>query len=294
MTQYFPFDPNPRAPAEPPPAGACDAQFHVFGPRERYPVRPDAGYEMPHATFEEAMRMHRTLGITRGVIVQPTTYGTDNSAMLDALALAGPGYRGCTIGKTLDTASEAELQRLHDAGVRGARFNFLRSLNMMPTPEALANSAARLRELGWYMKIQPGNEGILDAVALYEDLDIPVLIDHMGRPDLSEGLDGPTVRKVIELLGRGNFWLMLSNGHKLSRQGAPWDDAVPLAQAYIQAAPDRVVWSTDWPHPVSTRQPPNDGDLLELFYRYAPDADTRRRVLVDNPAALFGFGPVGA
>jgi predicted TIM-barrel fold metal-dependent hydrolase len=232
--------------------------------------------------------MHRALGIERGVIVQPSTYGADHRALLDALAVAGDGYRGCAVAAVLTETDDRYVAQLHDAGVRGARFNFLRQLNLMPTADDFARSVARMRELGWYAKVQPGPDGILDSVELFEDVDIPLVIDHMGRPT-GETADGPTVRKVVELLGRGNVWVMLSNGHKLSRAGYPWDDVVPIARAYVDTAPDRIVWASDWPHPLSTQPPPNDADLLELLYRYTPDADERRRVLVSNPAALFGF-----
>lgn len=289
MQQYYPFDPDPRPARELPPPGTCDSQFHVFGDRARYPVRPNAGYEMPTATVEEALRMHRVLGISHGVIVQPTTYGVDHSAMLDALRLAGPNYRGCAIGAVFSECDDATIRQLDDAGVRGARFNFLKNLNLMPSTADFARTVARIAELGWYVKIQPGAEGILDTVALIEDLKVPVIIDHMGRPNLEETAQGPTVRKVVELLGKGNFWVMLSNGHKLSREGAPWKDAQAVARAYIEAAPDRVIWSTDWPHPISTKQPPNDGALLDLLYDYAPDPVERHKILVTNPASLFGF-----
>lgn len=286
---YLPFDPAPRAPKIAPPPNACDSQFHVFGDPAIYPVRPGAAYEMPQATFAEARRMHATLGLTRGVIVQATTYGTDHRIVLDALAQAGPNYRGCAVGAVLLEADDATLARLHDAGIRGARFNFLRTVNLLPDTAAFARAVARARELGWYIKVQPGADGMLDSAPFYEDLDLPVVIDHMGRPNLAETVAGPTVSKVLELLAKGNFWVMLSNGHKISRLGAPWQDAVPLARAYIEAAPDRVIWGSDWPHPLSTKAPPNDGDLFDLLCRYAPDEAERHRILVDNPARLFGF-----
>ena len=121
------------------------------------------------------------------------------------------------------------------------------------------------------------------------ELELPVLIDHMGRANPAAGAQDPSRSKLVELLRRGNFWVMLSLGEKISRAGPPWDDVIPLARALIDAAPDRVVWATDWPHPVSTRQPPNEGDLIELLYRYAPDEATLKKILVDNPAKLFGF-----
>ncbi len=153
----------------------------------------------------------------------------------------------------------------------------------MPAP------SRRIRELGWYAKIQPEKDGIVSSVAKYENLDVPVLIDHMARPDPVRGKEDPNLQKMLELLSKGNFWVMLSLGEKTSKKGPPWDDVIPIARAYIEAAPDRCVWASDWPHPVSVVQPPNDADLLELLYRYAPDEAELRKILVTNPAKLFGF-----
>jgi predicted TIM-barrel fold metal-dependent hydrolase len=288
MPEYLPFDPRPRAPRPLPPPAACDSQFHVFGRRERYPVRSGAAYEMPTATIETALAMHRTLGIGRGVIVQATTYGADHQVVLDGLAVAGPGYRGCANAVVLTDCDDAYLDRLHRAGIRGARFT-RQGLGLAIPPAVMDRSLARVRELGWYAKFQPEPNGILDSLPLLRSLDIPVIIDHMARPDAAQGTAEPNVVAVRELLRQGNVWVMLSLPEKISKAGAPWDDVVPIARAYIDAAPDRIIWGSDWPHPVSVKQPPNEGDLLELLYRFAPAESERRKILVDNPAMLFGF-----
>jgi len=288
MPAYFPFDPNPRVPAVTLPPLACDSQFHVFGPADKYPVRPGAAYEMPSATVDRALHMHRALGIQRGVVVQPTTYGADHSATLDGIKAAGPNYRGCANAAVFDSANHATLARLHAGGIRGARFS-RQSLGIALTPDAFARAIARIRELGWYAKVQPEPAGFAEQAAQYEKLDIPVLIDHMGRPNPAAGKDDPSLKKVIELLERGNFWVMLSLAEKISKAGPPWDDVIPVMRALIEAAPDRVIWASDWPHPVSTSQPPNEADLVELLYRATSDDAERKRILVDNPARLFGF-----
>lgn len=290
MPQYFPFNPKPRRPRTPPPPKSCDSQFHVLGPEDRYPPRPGAAYVMPTATWEAARRMHDALGIERGIVVQPTTYGADHAAMLDALEALGPGYKGCANAVVLNERDDAYIARLHDLGVRGARFT-RQGLGLAFSPREFERAAARVRELGWYVKIQPEPEGIAPQAATFEKLECTVLIDHMGRSDPARGAEDPTLRKLIQLLERGNFWTMLSLSEKLSKTGLPWDDVIPMARALIGAAPDRVVWASDWPHPVSTKQPPNDADLLELLYRVAPDAGLLKKILVDNPATLFGFGP---
>ncbi|MBW6390070.1 amidohydrolase family protein [Billgrantia antri] len=289
MPEYYPFNPEPRAAQQAPPMNSCDAQFHVFGPTDVYPPRPEAPFNMPSATIGAALKMHRALGIERGVIVQATTYGADHSVILDALEQAGPNYRGCANAIVLKEREEAYIEALHNAGVRGARFTFRKELGVGLSPKEFRLAADRLREMGWYMKIQPEKNGILESVELYENIDTPVLIDHLGRADADLGVADPNVQKTIELLKKGNFWVMLSLGEKISTQGYPWDDVLPIARAYIDAAPDRVVWASDWPHPLSKSPPPNDAELLELLYRYAPDDAERQKILVDNPAELFGF-----
>ena len=289
MPTYLPFDPNPRRPVKAPPPKTVDSQFHVLGPVEKYPERPGAAYRMPTATWEAALRMHKALGIQRGIIVQTTTYGADHAVVLDGLKAMGPNYRGCANALVFAEANDSYLARLHDAGVRGARFSFRQELGAVLSDADFARAIARIRELGWYVKIQPEKDGIMSSVAKYENLDVPVLIDHMARPDPEAGRNDPNLRKMLELLGKGNFWVMLSLGEKTSKAGAPYDDVIPIARAYIEAAVDRSVWASDWPHPVSVKQTPNDADLLELMYRYAPDQATLEKILVHNPAKLFGF-----
>ena len=293
MPDYLPFDPNPRAPTPLPPAGSCDSQFHVFGPREQFPVRPGAAYEMPSATWKVAQKLHRTLGITRGVIVQATTYGADHSVVLDALENLNPAhgprnYLGCANAAVLTECDDAYLAKLHDAGVRGARFTRA-GLGISLSAAEQDKAFSRIKELGWYVKLQPEPDGIATQLAVYDDLEVPILLDHMGRADPTKGEDDPNLAAILERLKRGNYWVMLSLSEKISRTGAPWDDVVPLAQRLIAAAPDRCVWGSDWPHPVSVKQPPNEGELLELLYRFAPDASVLRKILVDNPTHFFGF-----
>jgi predicted TIM-barrel fold metal-dependent hydrolase len=290
MSDYFPFHPHPRSPTRPALPGAIDSQFHILGPREQYPVRAGAAYEMPSATPQALRRVHDALGFQRGIVVQTTTYGEDHSVVLDALAALGPGYKGCANALVFEARDDAYLEKLHAAGVRGARFSFRQALGAVLSRPAFDRAVARIRELGWYMKVQPEQTGIVDSVSWFEDLDIPILIDHMGRPDASLGPDrDPNIAKLRQLLARGNFWVMLSLGEKISLAGAPYDDVVPLARALIDAAPDRCIWASDWPHPVSKKPPPNDADLLELLYRYVRSDDELRRILVNNPSRLFGY-----
>lgn len=288
---YLPFDPNPTSPKVALPAGACDSQFHVFGEPGRYPPRPGAAYTMPSATIERALALHKTLGIQRGVIVQPTTYGADHRATLDGLAVAGPNYRACANASVFDVASDQDLERMDAAGVKGARFTRA-TLGLAFTEEQLHRAFCLARDLGWYVKVQPETEGIAANIAPFEDVEVPLLIDHLGRPDPTRGAEDPSLVKVLELLRRGNTWVMVSLVEKISKMGAPWDDVIPIVHAVLDAAPDRVIWASDWPHPVSVKQPPNEGLLLDFLHRATRSDEERRRVLVDNPARLFGFGEV--
>lgn len=289
MPTYLPFDPNPRQPSKRPPPKTIDSQFHVLGPIEKYPIRPGAAYQMPTATWEAALRMHRTLGIERGVIVQTTTYGADHAVVLDGLAAMGTNYRGCANALVFAEATDAYLAKLDAAGVNGARFSFRQALGAVLSDKDFDRAIGRIRELGWYAKFQPEKEGIIANLDKIRSLDVPVLIDHMGRPDPARGKEDPNLRAMLDLLSKGNFWVMLSLGEKTSKAGPPWDDVIPIARAYIEATPDRCVWASDWPHPVSVVQPPNDAYLLELMYRYAPDDATLEKILVHNPAKLFRF-----
>jgi predicted TIM-barrel fold metal-dependent hydrolase len=289
MPSYLPFDPNPRRPSKLPPRKSIDSQFHVLGPVEKYPIRAGAAYQMPSATWEAALRVHKALGIDRGIIVQTTTYGADHSVVLDGLAAMGPNYRACANALVFVERDDAYLAKLDAAGVGGARFSFRKELGAVLSDKDFERAIGRIRELGWYAKFQPEKDGIVGNLDKIRALDVPVLIDHMGRPDPQRGKDDPNLRAVLDLLGKGNFWVMLSLGEKTSKAGTPWDDVIPIARAYIEAAPDRCVWASDWPHPVSVVQPPNDADLLELLYRYAPDDAELEKILVTNPAKLFGF-----
>lgn len=282
------FQQETWTPARLPPPGSCDTQFHAYGDPARYPLHP----KRPHdpqldATFEAAVRMHRALGIERGVYVQPTAYQTDHRFLIDALR-AHPSYRAsCLLDETV---SDAELATLHEVGVRAVRVNFKQGAATTPTPEQFRRIVARAGELGWHVKVRTEREDLLAYEELLRSVEIPILIDHMGHLDYARGADQPAFRLIRDLLEHtDNWWVMLGNCDRYS--DAPWDEAATIAQAFIAAAPDRVVWATDWPHNQYYTKPiPNDADLLEYqLYRWAPDDATLRRILVDNPARLYDF-----
>lgn len=285
MGRYATFDPSPAAPLAPPPPGACDAHFHVFGARERYPVLPGIEHDMPEADVDALRGLHAALGIERGVICASTVNGTNHDVILDALRILGKSYRACALHTVFEEQPESYIQKLHDAGVRGARFNLLKMLGRVPAPEKIRRAIARIREIGWYCKVQPDYHEPLESLAFFENVDCPVVIDHLGRAATPEGKVFTT---ILSLLQRGNFWLLLSNGYKVSKAGPPWDDVIPVIRAFIDAAPGRVLWGSDWPHTFHETPPPDDGDLYNLLHR-ATSAAERKRILVDNPATLFGF-----
>ncbi len=268
------------------PAGSWDCQFHVFGDPARYPVRANAAYTpFPNATIEAALAMNKAIGASRGVVVQATVHGTNHQILIDALEVAGPSY--CGIAIVNDAVSDSELARLHAAGVRGARFNFWKQLNIAPSADEFRRSIQRVAALGWIVKIHNAGEAWLEMEDLLREVDLPVIIDHLGHVDLSKGVDQPAFQMFWRLIDRGNFWMMVSNSHRYSAQEQGWDDAVAFVKSVIDRAPERAIWCTDWPH-VQYRKPmPTDTELIELLCRATPDMATRRKVLCENPLTLF-------
>lgn len=279
-----------RPPSEPLPGNACDCQIHVYGDRAKYPIRVAKPlYDPPDATLEHSQRMHRTLGVDRVVIVQASVYKTDHSLLVDVLRrVPRDRYRGVAIID--DSVTDAELLRLHEAGVRGARFNFWKALGLDLDLQSFRRSLDRIRGYGWHAKIFFTPEQLVELHEEFTKIRTPAVIDHMGQLDFSKGLAQPAARLLLGLLAQENWWMMLSNADRWSASNAPpWSDAVPFARACYELAPDRCIWSTDWPHVNYEKPMPNDADLVELLYRYFPDREARQKVLVDNPARLYGF-----
>lgn len=279
-------DPDPRPPSFAVPPGACDTHAHVFEAPGRYPMVAERSYTPPEAPLEAYEHLHRTLGIDRGVLVQPSVYGTDNSAMLDAMAQIGPRLRGVAVVEP--DVSEAELARLDKAGVRGVRVNLLFKGGV--GPDAMARLAARVGELGWHLQLLIDISTFPDLAKTLGPLPVDLVVDHMGHMKVANGLDHPGFRDLLALVRDGRAWVKLSGAYRTTGQRvAPYDDVDPFARALIEAGPERMVWGSDWPHPMVDIPMPNDGEILDLLARWAPDEDVRRKILVDNPAALYGF-----
>jgi len=288
----YEWDKNPRMPVPAPPAGSCDCQFHIYGDPAVFPPRANAPYPpITTASFTEAQKMHRAIGFARGVIVHSAIYGSDHRLLLHALESLHDRDRYRGIGILDDKVSDTELERLDAAGVRGARFNFIRFFAMEQRETEVRRSMARLRELGWHARLHVNGENLLQNSDLLRSIkDIPMVIDHFGHVGFEGGMDRPVIRWVLDTLKHENWWMMISNGNRDSKMDAGWDDAVPYGKALIEAAPDRIVWGTDWPHPQWTKRMMNDAEEVELLYRYVDnDAALLQKILIDNPARLHGF-----
>lgn len=280
--------PAPRTPRTVLPADACDAHCHIFGPTDTFPYAPERTFTPPEAPKERLQALHRQLGLRRAVLVQSACHGTDHSALLDALHDGQGRYRGVAIVNSRTPGDE--IRRLHEAGVRGARLHFTPHLGTAPSPEELRAVTELVRPYGWHIALHVQGNGIADHEDLARNLPLPLVIDHMARVDLADGLDSPAVRALRRLLQTGRVWVKLSGADRLAVRPPQMDDSAELARLLLTDAPERVVWGTDFPHPNTHGFMPDDGDLVDLLERIAPGAEDRRRLLVDNPAQCFDFG----
>lgn len=280
---------NPHAPRSfTPPPGACDAHCHVFGPAEKFPFAPTRAYTPPDSGIDKFEELQDTLGLSRAVFVQASCHGTDNSAMLDALIRGKGRYAG--VAMIDEATTDAEIAELHEAGVRGTRFNFVAHLGGAPDLDVFWRLVDRVAPLGWHIVLHFDAKDLASHQDLFDRLPTSFVIDHMARVDASAGLDQEPFQHLLELMTDERAWVKVSGAERLTADGPPpYDDVVPFAQALIAAAPDRVLWGTDWPHP-NVRDMPDDGDLVDVLAKYAPDDAVRNRILVDNPAALYDFG----
>ncbi len=277
---------NTRKPAVAFPPGACDCHSHVFGPQSRYPFAPNAAYIAPDSTTEDYVRMLKTIGCERAVIVQPSVYATDNRAMLDALRSGLFPFRGVAVVR--GDITDRELQTMHEAGVRGIRVNLSSKTPGMTLDEA-KRMVPRLKALGWHIQFFLDLKTMEDADEVLGAIDITIVIDHFGRVNSREGVQGAAFQRLLRLVRRPNCWAKLIGPYFLASEPPFFPDVTPLARAVVAAAPDRVVWGTDWPHPSPHGTMPNDGDLADMLGQWVPDEAQRRRVLVDNPARLYAF-----
>jgi predicted TIM-barrel fold metal-dependent hydrolase len=286
-------DPDTRVPRFRPPRGSCDAHCHIFGPAALYPYAPDRTYTPPDAPLERFEALQRTLGLTRAVLVNASCHGRDNRVIVDAIAVSGGRYRG--VANADDRFSDRDFEQLHEAGFRGVRFNFVKHLGGVPDLAEFERVLARIRPLGWHVDLHFDAGDLLEFASLLERLPVPFIIDHMGRVPTRDGLSQPPFLLLLQL-ARSNerCWIKISGAERISSAGPPFEDAVPFARALIDAAPDRILWGTDWPHPNISRYMPNDGDLVDLIPLMMPDPLVQQRILVDNPHRLYQFSDAPA
>ncbi|MDT0265931.1 amidohydrolase family protein [Streptomyces sp. DSM 44915] len=278
------------------PPGTVDAHCHVFGPGDRFPYAPERRYTPCDAGREQLFALRDRLGVSRQVIVQATCHGADNSALVDAVRAAGGRARG--VATVRSDVTDAELRRLDEAGVRGVRFNFVKRLVDAAPKEELAAVARRIAPLGWHVVVYFEAADLPELAGFLGGLPVPLVVDHMGRPDVSRPVDGPEFDGFLRFVARGDVWVKVSCPERLSVTGPAavdgernaYRDVVPFARRVVEEFPDAVLWGTDWPHPNLTDHMPDDGLLVDHVPHIAGTPDLRYRLLVANPTRLYWPG----
>lgn len=273
------------------PAGACNSHCHVFGPSTRFPYAANATFVPRQDAPKEALyALNDGLGLQRCVVVQSACHGFDNRATEDAVASRPSSYRGIALLPT--DVEDAELKRLHAAGFRGVRFNFMGHLgHHTPIDDVLA-LAARFAPLGWHLQIHGDPALLTDLAPALRRSPTPVIIDHIGRVDASLGIDQPDFQALMALMADQRFWVKVSGMDRITRLGPPYSDALPFARKLVAEFGDRVVWGNDWPHPNHSGPIPDEQQLVDLTAEIAPTSAARQALLVDNPARLYQFGDI--
>jgi 2-pyrone-4,6-dicarboxylate lactonase len=275
-----------RKPKFTPPPLACDAHCHVFGPAARFPYDPKAAYVPEDAPFEALQSLHRKLGLERAVIVHASCHGSDMRATLDAIARSKGRYRGTAI---IDASfSDKQFQQMHDGGIRGVRFNFVKHLGGRPDMGFFQKTIQKLELFGWHLILHLDAADLVEFDALFRKIRVPIVIDHMGRVKAGDGLQQKPFQVLLEWMRQDNFWVKICGAERVSSSGPPFMDAVAFGRALVEVAPHRVLWGTDWPHP-NVKWLPDDAALVDLFPLMVTDPVLQRRILVDNPALLYGF-----
>jgi predicted TIM-barrel fold metal-dependent hydrolase len=287
-----PPDPELRAPAVPMGPLSCDSHAHICGPESEYAYADERIYTPPDASPSDYLNLLKSLGVERSVLVQPSVYGTDNTVMLSAMremTSAGMQCRGVAVVD--ETVTARELDDMHEAGVRGLRFNLVDVADPGRGPPLAAIRALceRVAGRGWHAEFLIHVDDYPDFEARFSDFPTDIVIGHMGylRPGLDVSSDG--FAGMLRLAASGRCWVKLTAPYRISAGDLPYPEAGEFARAVVAAAPGRVVWGTDWPHVMVSKPMPNDADLCDLFFRWVPDAEARRRILVDNPAELYDF-----
>jgi 2-pyrone-4,6-dicarboxylate lactonase len=266
------------------PPGSTDAHCHVFGPGDKFPYAPNRRYTPEDAPKEMLRALHDHLGIERAVIVQASCHGKDNAAMLDCIASDPKRYRGVAIVD--DTFTDADFDALDRGGVRGVRFNFVKHLGGAPDMAVFNRVMDRIKGRGWHVVLHVDAPDIIPLSDMIRKLPLPFVIDHMGRVPAAAGVDQPPLKALIDIAKQDNAWIKVCGSERIDMP--PYAKAVPIAHALVEAAPDRVLWGTDFPHPNSTHEA-DEADLVDLVPQFARESQRQKALLVDNPARLYGF-----
>jgi 2-pyrone-4,6-dicarboxylate lactonase len=284
---WLPFHPDPSPPTYVLPPGAVDAHCHVFGPGDEFPYAPERKYTPCDAGKEQLFALRDLLGFDKNVVVQATCHGADNRAMVDALRSSDGRARGVATVRP-DVTDEA-LAEMHEAGVRAVRFNFVRRL-VDPKPDAYYQGIVeRIAALGWHIVIYFEAADLAERWDFFTSLPTTVVVDHMGRPDVTRPVDGPEFGLFVRFMGEHpQVWSKVTCPERLTVSGPPgYDDVVPFARHLVENFPDRVLWGTDWPHPNLKSHMPDDGKLVDFIPRIATTDELRQKLLVDNPMRLY-------
>jgi len=269
------------------PPGACDSHIHIYDPR--FPASRPASRLTRNATVADYGMLQKRLGTTRAIVVQPAAYGFDNSVTLDAIAQLGIA-NARAVAVIPPSIADAELREMDRLGVRGVRFTQHDPNTAVTTPDMIEPVAARIAEFGWHVQIHLRAEQLAEMAEMIARLPCTIVIDHMARIPPAQGVDHPAFDLVKRLLDSGRAWVKLSGAYLDSRSGPPgYIDVRAVARALIRYAPDRCVWGSDWPHPTETETKPDDAALLDLLSEWSTNDETRRRILVENPAVLYAF-----
>ena len=281
------YHPSPSVPEFKVPAGAVDAHCHVFGPGDEFPYAPERKYTPCDASKEKLWELRDHLGFERNVVVQATCHGADNRALVDAIEHSGGNARG--VASVKRDITDAELDRLHEAGVRGVRFSFVKRLVDALPHDTLQEIGERIQRLGWHLVVYFESPDLPELAGFFATLPGPVVFDHMGRPDVSKDPNGPEFDRFVQLLeDNESMWAKVSCPDRLSQDGPPdYADVIPFARRVVETFPDRVLWGTDWPHPNMKSHMPDDGKLVDYIPTIAQTDELQHKLLVDNPTRLY-------
>jgi len=283
---WLDWHPNPSKPTFVVPKGAVDAHCHVFGPGDIFPFAPERKYTPCDASYQQLFDLRDFLGFEKNVVVQATCHGSDNSAMLDVLDRANGLARG--VATVTPSITAEELQSMHDRGVRGVRFNYVKRLVDPKPDDYYRGIIEKIKPLGWHVVLYFEPSDLREKYDFFTSLGVPVVVDHMGRPDVTKPVDNPDFDLFVKFMAENDVWCKVSCPDRITKSGSPlYADVLPFAKKIVELFPDRVLWGTDWPHPNMKTEMPDDGILVDYVPSIAPTAELQEKLLVTNPNNLY-------